>query len=55
MSKKRDDDDDDDVASVGSDRSAMSYSSEMSMNPYTKFTHPVQVRVWSVLWVEYFM
>ncbi len=36
-------DDDDDVASVNSDRSALSFSSEISINPYTKYNNPVQV------------
>lgn len=35
--------DEDDVASVNSDRSALSFSSEVSINPYTKYTQPVQV------------
>ena len=35
--------DDDDVASVNSDRSALSFSSEISINPYTKYTQPIQV------------
>lgn len=35
--------DDDDVASVNSDRSALSFSSEISINPYTKYPQPVQV------------
>lgn len=36
-------DEEDDVASVNSDRSALSFSSEVSINPYTKFSNPVQV------------
>lgn len=33
---------DDDVASVNSERSALSFSSEISINPYSKYTQPVQ-------------
>lgn len=32
----------DDVASINSDHSALSFSSEVSINPYTKYTQPVQ-------------
>ena len=38
-------DEEDDVASINSDRSALSFSSEVSINPYTKYSNPVQVCV----------